>query len=143
MPLGLWKSKWEIHREDMEHLWAEVDRQHAEWREERAKVDAEFRDMRDRSDEIGEETRDLRADYYREVAEARLFNRELLIRLEKTYGSLGSTLELMGERIGLLADQVVAMRKELHENTGAVKAQTEAILKLVDRFEDPEGRPPV
>jgi chromosome segregation ATPase len=129
MPLGLWKSKWEIHREDMERLWAEVDRQHAEWREERAKIDAEFRDMRGRSDEIGEETRDLRADYDREVAEARLFNRELLIRLEKTYTNLGATLELMGERIAA--------------NTEEVKAQTEAILKLVDRFEDPEGRPPV
>lgn len=83
MPLGLWKSKWEIHREDME----------------------------------------------REAAEARQFNRELLIRMEKTYANLGVTLELMGERI--------------EANTEEVKAQTDAIMRLVDRFEGSEGRPPV
>ena len=26
MPLGLWKCKWEIHREDMTGFWAETDR---------------------------------------------------------------------------------------------------------------------
>jgi chromosome segregation ATPase len=122
MPLGLWKSKWEIHREDMERFREEM-------RDERAKWDAESRDLRRRSDEIGEETRDLRADYDREIAEARLFNRDLLIRLEKTYANLGPTLELTSERIVT--------------NTEEVKAQTAAILKLVDRFEDLEGRPPV
>lgn len=35
------------------------------------------------------------------------------------------------------------MRQEIHEPRGAVDAQTQAILRLVDRFEDPEGRPPV
>jgi chromosome segregation ATPase len=111
MPLGLWKSKWEIHRED-------VDR----YREEARRFREEMREVR-------EETRDLRADYDHEVAESRLFNRELLIRLEKTYENLGTTLKHMGEQIDA--------------NTEEVRAQTQAILKLVDRFEDTNGRPPV
>jgi hypothetical protein len=65
----------------------------------------------------------------REAAEARQFNRELLIRLEKTYVNLGTTLELMGERIGA--------------NTEEVKAQTDAILQLLDHFKDSNGGPPV
>jgi hypothetical protein len=97
MPLGLWKSKWEIYREEMQ--------------------------------ELREETRDLRGDYDHEVAESRLFNRELLIRLEKTYANLGATLERMGDQID--------------HNTEEVKAQTQAILRLVDRFEDKNGKPPV
>lgn len=112
MPLGLWKSKWEIHREDMERhrqdmerYREEAERRHAEYREERARVDAEFADMRRRSDELRDECRkDIKA-----------------------------ALEIVG-------DQLLAMRKELHENTDAVRAQTEAILKLVDRFEAWEGR---
>jgi hypothetical protein len=78
---------------------------------------------------LGEELRDQRADFTNELAEARLFNRELLIRLEKTYANLGATMELVGD--------------ELQELKDAVRAQTAAIMKLVDRFEDSEGRPPV
>jgi hypothetical protein len=71
---------------------------------------------------LGEEVRDLRADYVQEISDARLFNRELLIRMEKTYANLGETLEYVGDGLG--------------ELKAAVNAQTEAILKLVDRFED-------
>jgi molecular chaperone GrpE (heat shock protein) len=147
MPLGLWKSKWEIHREDMaryheetecrreeaerrrereerhrqeserhrekmdqhrekmEQRWEKEELQWAEYRKERARVDAEFRDLRKRSDELRDECR-------RDIKAA---------------------MEVVG-------DQLLAMRKELHENTEAVKAQTEAILKLVDRVEILEGR---
>jgi chromosome segregation ATPase len=128
MPLGLWKSKWEIHREDIERHREDVERYREdqeryreELREDRVRWDAETRDLRQKSDE-------LRADYQRELAETRLFNRELLIRLEKTYGNLAATLELVGD--------------ELSELKAAVRAQTEAILKLVDRFDEFEGRPP-
>ena len=48
---------------------------------------------------------------------------------------MGTTLQLMG-------DEIIAMRGEIHELKDAVDAQTAAILKLVDRFEDPQGRPP-
>jgi chromosome segregation ATPase len=129
MPLGLWKSKWEIHREDVERYREAVERYREdteryreEMREERARSDAEFRDLRSRSDA-------LRADYNSEIEETRRFNRELLIRMEKTYANLRETLELVGDELG--------------ELKAAVNAQTRAILKLVDRFEDPEGRPPV
>lgn len=114
MPLGLWKSKWEIHREDME-------RHREEAREDRARSDRRWVEVR-------EERRDLRADYNRELAETRLFNRELLIRMEKTYVKLGATMEHVGE--------------ELRELKDAVKAPTDAILKLVDRLEGAGGRRP-
>jgi hypothetical protein len=122
MPLGLWKSKWEIHREDMERFREKVDRRDVEYRDDRARSD-------ERWVELQEETRDLRADYNGEIAETRLFNRELLTRLGKTYGNLGATMELVGD--------------EVHELKAAVDAQTEAILRLVDRFEGTDGRPPL
>ncbi|MFT3864853.1 MAG: hypothetical protein QM729_11325 [Solirubrobacterales bacterium] len=169
MPLGLWKSKWEIHREDMERFWAEVDRRHVEvreesdrrgrefrdrmerwdrefeeekerrdaldevFREERAESDRRWEELRAESDrrwtELGERSDSLRADYERELAETRLFNREILLRMEKTYANLNATLLHVGE--------------ELAELKAAVNAQTDAIMKLVDRFEDAGGRPPV
>jgi predicted nuclease with TOPRIM domain len=158
MPLGLWKSKWEIHREDMarqreeaERRSAEHDKKMARLTEESERRSAEHREKMDRFYEemreeraaaesrwlqLGEETGELREKYDRELAEARRFNREMLTRLEKTYAHLGTALGVMG-------DEVIAMRGEIHELKGAVDAQTEAIMKLVDRFEDPEGRPPV
>jgi hypothetical protein len=111
MPLGLWKSKWEIHREDME-------RHRAETREDRARWEAEARDLRVRSD-------GLRADYNREIEETRLFNRDLQIWMEKTYANLGTTLQYVGEELG--------------ELKAAVRAHTAAVLKLVDPFGEWDG----
>ncbi|HTR75719.1 MAG TPA: hypothetical protein VMH33_10760 [Solirubrobacterales bacterium] len=129
MPLGLWKSRWEISRE--------------EWQ-------AESRDLRTRSDEVREECRDLRADHDGETRESRLFDRELLIRLEKTYAGVGKSLELlgervlfMGERIVVLGERIDAMAERIDANTEAVRDQTEAIFRLIDRFEDADGSPPV
>jgi chromosome segregation ATPase len=149
MPLGLWKSKWEIHREDMERYREETERYRgdmdrhreeaerhrgdmelyrgetercrSEVRENRIRWEAETREQRRVSDE-------LRADYSRELDETRRFNRELLIRLEKTYANLGTTLQYVGEELG--------------ELKAAVRAHTAAVLKLVDRFEEWDGRPP-
>lgn len=155
MPLGLWKSKVEIYREENDRRHAEwreeMDRRHAEWRGEMDRREVEWREGMERRDtewreereqrdaessrrweeikDLRNETHDLRADYDREIAETRLFNRELLIRLEKTYGNLNATMEFVGEELG--------------ELKAAVQAQTDAIMKLVDRFEDTNGRPPV
>ncbi|HEX4307896.1 MAG TPA: hypothetical protein VHZ54_17810 [Solirubrobacterales bacterium] len=133
MPFGLWKSKWEIHREHMEQRSAEHRQEMGRQREKTERFFAEMRAERVKSDErwieVREECRELRADYDRELAETRLFNRELLVRMEKTYANLRVTLELVGDELG--------------ELRAAVNAQTAAILKLVDRFEDPDGRPPV
>jgi hypothetical protein len=112
MPLGLWKSKWEIHREDTTRFWAEMDRRHEE-------ADRRWAELQEKSDT-------LRSDYNRELVEMRLFNREVLLRMEKTYANLNATLVYVGE--------------ELAELKAAVNAQTEAIMKLVDRFEDWEKR---
>lgn len=190
MPLGLWKSKWEIHREDMARYREESDRRSAEhhekmeryreestrrsaehhermerYREESARRSAEHDEKMERYREdaekhgekmerfseemreeraaaqgrwlqMGEETQELREKYDRELAETRRFNREMLTRLEKTYAHLGTMLVMVG-------DELIAMRGEIHELKGAVDAQTNAIMKLLDRFQDPGGRPPV
>jgi chromosome segregation ATPase len=112
MPLGLWKSKWEIHLEDTTRFWAEMDRRQEE-------ADRRWAELQEKSDT-------LRSDYNRELVETRLFNREVLLRMEKTYANLNATLVYVGE--------------ELAELKAAVNAQTEAIMKLVDRFEDWEKR---
>lgn len=138
MPLGLWKSKWEIHREDMERYREETERREAEHRERMERLAEEMQEERAASEgrwlQLGEEARELREKYDHELTETRRFNREMLTRLDKTFANLQTTLGLMG-------DEIIAMRGELHELKGAVDAQTEAIMKLVDRFEGPEGRP--
>jgi len=136
MPLGLWKSKWEIHREDMTRFWAEMERRYEDFQARLEQQREEFREQmdsrREESDRRWAESREksdaLRADYDRELAETRLFNREVLLRMEKTYANLNATLVYVGE--------------ELAELKAAVNAQTEAIMKLVDRFEEWEGRSP-
>ncbi len=129
MPLGVWKSKWEIHREDMDRYREDIERHREESEQRDAEYRGELREQRLRSDLIAAETRDLRADYERELSETRVFNRELLLRMEKTYANLNASLVYVGE--------------ELSELKAAVRAQTDAIMRLVDRFEEPEGRPPV
>lgn len=151
MPLGLWKSKWEIHREDMDRYREEADRRDAEHREKMERFfevsERRSTEHREKMERFSEEMREERAasdghwlklseKYDRELEETRRFNREMLERLDKTYANLHTTLSLLG-------DEVIAMRGEVHELKDAVDAQTQAIMKLVDRFEDPEGRPPV
>jgi hypothetical protein len=70
-----------------------------------------------------------RVEHDRELAETRRFNREMLARLEKTYENLDVTLRAVGDEVG--------------ELKSAVNAETKAILRLVDRFEEADGRPPV
>jgi chromosome segregation ATPase len=137
MPLGLWKSKWEIHREDMTRFWGEMERRHEEVQAQMERRELEFEEEKSRRatrdaesnsrwTELQEKSDALRSDYNREVAELRRFNTEVLIRMDKTYANLNATLIHVGE--------------ELAELKAAVNAQTEAIMKLVDRFEDWEKR---
>jgi hypothetical protein len=93
----------------MTRLCAEMDRQ-------REQADSRWTELQEKPNAS-------RADY---DAETRLFNREVLLRMEKTYANLNATLVYVGE--------------ELAELKAAVNAQTEAIMKLVDRFEDWEKR---
>jgi hypothetical protein len=83
---------------------------------QRKEAERRWKDLQEKSDAT-------RADY---AAETRLFNRGVLLRMEKTYANLNATLVYVGE--------------ELAELKAAVNAQTEAIMKLVDRFEDWEKR---
>jgi hypothetical protein len=109
MPLGRQKCKWQIRREDTTRFWAEMERQRSEADRRRT--------------ELQQKPNATRADY---DAETRLFNSEVLLRMERTYANLNATLVYVGE--------------ELAELKAAVNAQTEAIMKLVDRFEDWEKR---
>ena len=89
MPLGLWKSKSEIYREEM-------DRRHAEWRE-------------------GHD--------------------ELMARIDENQRETMAAFKIA-------IDELRALRREVRDLTDAVNANTEAILKLIDRFDQREGRPP-
>jgi hypothetical protein len=125
MPLGLWKSKWEIHREDMKRYFAELDRRHAEWREERGRSEERFREERARSEQWWTEFRE----------ESRAQHAELLARLDRNERNIVAMLQTM-------IDELRAVRREVREATDAVSAGTEAIFKLIDRFDEFEGRPP-
>jgi hypothetical protein len=139
VPLGLWKSKWEIHREDMIRFWAEMESRHEQVQAQMDRRDLEFEEEKSRRAargaeadrrwvELQKKSDALRSDNDRELAETRIFNREVLQRMEKTYSNLNATLVYVGE--------------ELAELKAAVNAQTEAIMKLVDRFEEWEKRQP-
>lgn len=80
MPLGLWKSKWEIHREDMARYREESERRsaehHAKMERDREKTERFFEEMRaervksdERWIEVREECRELRAQHDVELAE--------------------------------------------------------------------------
>ncbi len=88
-----------------------------------AEMDRQRSEAKRRWTEFQEKSDASPADY---DAEMRRFNTEVLIRMDKTYANLNATLVYVGE--------------ELAELKAAVNAQTEAIMKLVDRFEDWEKR---
>jgi hypothetical protein len=67
MPLGLWKSKWEIHREDMDRYRVEAERHY----EETARRDAEYREATDRRDAENREAMQQRDAENREAMERR------------------------------------------------------------------------
>jgi chromosome segregation ATPase len=149
MPLGLWKSKWEIHREAMDRRDAEwrsycakSDEQWAEWRAERAKADeqwAEWRAEHAKADEQWAEWRAERAKAQAERAETaaewRERHDELMARMDENRREARAAFKIVVEELR-------AVRREVHDLTDAVNANTEAILKLIDRFDQWEGRPP-
>lgn len=57
--------------------------------------------------------------------EMREFNREILLRNEKVYTSVIAEMERNG--------------RQIEENTARTRAGTEALLKLLDRFDDKPG----
>jgi hypothetical protein len=60
-----------------------------------------------------------------EVEETREFNREILLRNEKVYTRVIAEME--------------EGRKQLEEGTKQVRVNTQAILRLLDRFDQPGG----
>ena len=147
MPLGLWKSRWEIHREDMDRYRDEAERRDAKHQERTERIVEEMREDRAAANErwlrLGEEASELRQEFDRELTETRRFNRVMLVRLEKTYANLDTTLGLMGERIERMVEQIEANTAAVKGNTEEVRAQTDAIMKLLDHFKGPNGGPPV
>ncbi len=63
--------------------------------------------------------------FERRDEEMREFNREILLRNEKVYSNVIVRLEEMG--------------KDIRSNTEETKAQTQALLRLIDRFDRPGG----
>lgn len=61
----------------------------------------------------------------RALEETREFNREILLRNEKVYTSAIAEMEKMG--------------RQIEENTARTKAGTQAILRLLGRFDDGGG----
>ena len=143
MPLGLWKSKWEIHREEMARRDAEwrewrtrSDEQRAEWRKEADRRDAESGAYWAKSDEQWAEWRaEAKAERAKADAEWRERHDELMARLEENHRETMAAFKIA-------IDELRAVRSEVHDLIDAVKANTEAILKLIDRFDEYEGRPP-
>ena len=60
--------------------------------------------------------------------EARIFNRELLLRNEKAFDGMVKRLEELGEMT--------------RSNTEETKAQTQALLRVIDRMDAQWGKPP-
>jgi chromosome segregation ATPase len=139
MPLGLWKSKWEIHREEMARRDAEwrewrtkSDEQWAEWRKEADRRDAESSAYWAKSDEQWAEWRAARAEA---DAEWRERHDELMARIDENQRETMAAFKIVIEELR-------GLRREVNDLKDAVNANTEAILKLIDRFDEWEGRPP-
>ncbi len=74
--------------------------------------------LRDLFAEMREESKRREEEFKRLAEETREYNRELLLRNEKVYTSVIAQLE---------------------ENTEQTRANTEAVLRLLDRFSGPDG----
>jgi uncharacterized protein (DUF3084 family) len=66
------------------------------------------------------------------VEETREFNREILLRNEKVYTTVLARLEKMGE-------EIQASTAQIKSNTEETRAQTQALLRLLDRFGEAGG----
>ncbi len=95
-----------------------VRSQHEEFLRYEERRDGEFRQR-------AEESRQREERLDRLVEETREYNREILLRNEKVYKSVLVRLEEMG--------------KEIRSNTEETRAQTQALLRLIDRFDEPGG----
>jgi hypothetical protein len=123
MPLGPWKSKFEIHREERERLEAE-SRRHAEDRAaERKKNIAEWRALLGQLEARCAELSEAQA---RELAEAVKFRQDMLAQMVAHDVSMNN-----------LERQLFLLRQEAED---ATKASTAALFRLIDRFDEWEER---
>jgi hypothetical protein len=100
-------------------------REEARQRDEEARKREALRlaEAREREEEREAEAQKREAEAHRREEEARDFNREILLRNEKVYTDVLRRLERMDEG--------------LRSNTEETRAQTKALLKLIDRFDPP------
>jgi hypothetical protein len=82
-------------------------------------------ESRHRQEEWEKESRQAMERSARAIEDFREFNREILLRNEKVYTSVLQRLELLAE--------------EIREHRDETRAQTKALLKLLDRFDGPGG----
>jgi len=109
-----WRLRDAEFREESGQRAKEAERRAKEF-ERRAK---ESRQREERLDRLVEETRE--------------YNREILLRNEKVYKSVLVRLEEMGKEI---RESTAQIRSSTEES----RAQTQALLRLIDRFDEPGG----
>ena len=104
--------------------------------EEWGRRDAEFREESQRraeeSRQRAEESRQREERLDQLVEETREYNREILLRNEKVYTSVLARLDEMGKEIRESTAQI-------RSNTEESRAQTQVLLRLLDRFDEPGG----
>ena len=81
--------------------------------------------LRGREEESEQRVEEMKRESKRRDEEMREFNREILLRNEKVYTNVILRLEEMG--------------REIRSNTEETKAQTQALLRLIDRFDEGGG----
>jgi septal ring factor EnvC (AmiA/AmiB activator) len=167
MPFGLWKSKWEIHREDMarraaeserrsEEHRAEMDRERiktdelfAEARAERARSDERWEEFKrqwaesnERWDKIEEESRTSRERFEAELVATRRSNEELTAKVEGSTDRIEAACTIIVQETRGMRGDMHEMRRDINDMKDSVDAQTQGVFRLIDRVDGWEERPP-
>ena len=115
----------ESKRRDVKYR-TEFERRGAEFRAEFERRDARFQAESKRRDEEFKVEAKRRDEGFRE------FNREILLRNEKVYTSVLARLEELGEEIR-------SSTARIDSNTEETRAQTQALLRWIDRMDESGG----
>ncbi|OJU81529.1 MAG: hypothetical protein BGO11_17095 [Solirubrobacterales bacterium 70-9] len=104
--------------------------------EERAAADAEWREYCTRKEaEFSERTRITEARWSEFIERSDERHAELMDRLDKSQREAAAGLKIA-------IDELRATRGDVRDGTDSIEAMAEGVLKLIDRFDEWEGRPP-
>jgi hypothetical protein len=111
--------------EEARHRQEESSRRQEESRRRQEESRRRQEEWEEESRQWREESRQAIEKSNRAIEDFREFNREILLRNEKVYTSVLQRLELLAE--------------EIREHRDETRAQTKALLRLLDRFDGPGG----